>query len=329
MKSIKTLLLIVAVAFTVAACKKDKAIDDSPSDKRMVVGYHYSWQGQIDVNTMRWDDLSHLLLAFLLVNADGTVKTGNIHNVKQIVEAAHKHGVKVLASTQHEVMGSKVYGQAVKNHKETLADNIINYVRNNNLDGFDIDFEDFDSSDPQIIPSLLSFVELLHNKKDPGMIQSCAVRAWDVGYTTKWHEYFDIINIMTYDFAGPWSAEGPTARFELCVERVLYWQNTMKAPAHKLTMGVPFYGISWNAEDGGNGKAYSYQAILDKYPDRDVANNDQIDHLHYNGKATIVKKAQWAKANNIGGIMIWNVAQDAKSDKESLLKAIGDVMRSN
>ena len=248
--------------------------------KRLVVGYHYSWQGQIDVNTMRWDDLTHLLLAFLYVNADGTVFTGNIHNVKQIVEAAHKNDVKVLASIQH--LQTPAFSQVITNHPSTLADNVLNYVRKNNLDGFDIDFEDFVNDDPAIASSLVSFTELIHSKKDPGMIQSCAVHAWDKGYTTKWHEYFDIINIMTYDFAGPWSAEGPTARFELCVER-----------------------------------------------DRDIPNNDQIDHLNYNGKATIVKKTEWAKANNIGGIMIWNVAQDAKSDNESLLKAIESVMHSN
>jgi len=40
-----------------------------------------------------------------------------------------------------------------------------------------------------------------------------------------------------------------------------------------------------------------------------------------------VKKCRWARENKIGGVMIWQTGQDAVSDEDSLLKAIGTEMR--
>jgi GH18 family chitinase len=100
----------------------------------------------------------------------------------------------------------------------------------------------------------------------------------------------------------------------------------METPPSKLLLGLPFYGYSWN-EDDEPGQAYTYAEILAKYPGEDVANKDQIDHLYYNGKATIVKKCRWAIENKIAGVMIWQIGQDAASDKDSLLEAIGTTMR--
>ena len=51
-----------------------------------------------------------------------------------------------------------------------------------------------------------------------------------------------------------------------------------------------------------------------------------LSDVYYNGKKTISQKAEWAK-QNIGGIMIWTISFDATGDDDSLLKAIGDIIR--
>ena len=42
----------------------------------------------------------------------------------------------------------------------------------------------------------------------------------------------------------------------------------------------------------------------------------------YNGRLTIAKKCAYINANGYGGIMIWQLLQDAGSDNNSLLKII-------
>jgi len=54
-------------------------------------------------------------------------------------------------------------------------------------------------------------------------------------------------------------------------------------------------------------------------------NADVCDGIAYNGAVTMAKKAELAK--NYGGIMIWELTQDAKGEK-SLLKVINDSLRS-
>ena len=53
-------------------------------------------------------------------------------------------------------------------------------------------------------------------------------------------------------------------------------------------------------------------------------NADNYNDIAYNGAATIAKKAELAKG--YGGIMIWELTQDAKGEK-SLLKVISDTLR--
>ena len=291
-----------------------------PATKHFVVAYsHAQASGEYRLDpSIRWNAITHLNLAFIFANTDGTLRTSGIYNPKQIVEEAHKHGVKVLVS-----LGGQFY-QPVKNHRSKLVDEILKYVRDNNLDGFDIDFEDYNPNDAELPGNLLAFAQELNRKKDTNMIQSLAGRCWNSGYAKGLHESFDIINLMAYGVAD--SSPGPIAPMDYCVRCVNFWKIDMETPASKLALGVPFWGDSWS----GNTIVgeYWYQEILDMHPTRDVHSNDQIDNIYYNGKKTITMKAEWAK-ENIGGIMIWNISHghDTREDDDSLLEAIGKVMR--
>jgi GH18 family chitinase len=274
-------------------------------------------------NTIRWKAITHLNIAFLYPNADGTLSdTGKKDIIAQLTEEAHRNDVKVILSIRDRTTGE--FAEAVENKRSILVDNLLQYVKDNQLDGFDIDFEGWNRAG--IAPHMLAFVKELHAKKEKNLLQTCAVSTEDRGYTTEWHQYFDLIHVMTYDQHGPWTTEGPHSPYSESIAAIGFWINTMEAPPSKLLLGLPFYGYSWNEGDEP-GQAYYYAEILDKYPDEDVANKDQIDHLYYNGKATIVKKCRWAIENKIAGVMIWQIGQDAASDNDSLLEAIGTTMR--
>lgn len=332
MKYIQNLITLVAIfLFAFISCNSN--VSEGPTTenstekpkegenhKSAVIAYIMA--EEYKPNTIRWHAITHLNVSFLFPNEDGTISDRQLKNViTQIVNEAGEHDVKVIVSMRDEVQGR--FSAAIANHRSTLVDNLLNYVRENNLDGYDIDYEDWTGTNTA--QNLVEFVKELHAKKDKDMIQTCAVNTWDQGYTKEWHTYFDYINIMAYDWHGPWSNEGPHSPYDKSIESVQFWENTMGAPAKKLVLGVPFYGYSWNEGDTP-GEAYRYWQILEKYPDEDVAGSDQIDKLYYNGKATIEKKSKWAKDNKIGGIMIWQIGQDAQNTDDSLLEAIGKIM---
>ena len=68
----------------------------SKPPKFRVVGYAIAG---IDVGAIQFDKLTHINYAFLIPNPDGTfAPIGNPSEVREIVEKAHKAGVKVLIS---------------------------------------------------------------------------------------------------------------------------------------------------------------------------------------------------------------------------------------
>ena len=66
----------------------------TPTSDFKVVGYFPSWQGSTDA--VQYDKLTHINYAFLLPNADGTLKPlEGSQTLKALVQKAHAQNVKV------------------------------------------------------------------------------------------------------------------------------------------------------------------------------------------------------------------------------------------
>jgi GH18 family chitinase len=86
-------------------------------------------------------------------------------------------------------------------------------------------------------------------------------------------------------------------------------------PREKLILGLPFYGRKVTAPY----EEATYADIVAKYhPASDV---NEVDGIFFNGIGTVQLKTCHAMSKNIGGVMIWELAQDTM-DKTSLLAAI-------
>jgi spore germination protein YaaH len=135
---------------------------------------------------------------------------------------------------------------------------------------------------------------------------------------------FDFINVMAYDLHNPFAATEPvqSASIEEATAEVQYWVGRGLS-RERAVFGVPFYGFKWVA---GKSEALTYAQILAGNPAAETS--DQVDLsgavTHLNSRTTIVAKAQLAK--QYGGIMVWELGQDAPGDA-SLLKAIADATR--
>jgi GH18 family chitinase len=88
-------------------------------------------------------------------------------------------------------------------------------------------------------------------------------------------------------------------------------------PKEKLVLGVPFYGRHVKRRD----QAMSYREIVGKH--KPAAGTDVIDGVYFNGPATIRRKAEYAVEAGLGGVMAWELGQDAAGER-SLLRVIRD-----
>jgi GH18 family chitinase len=257
-----------------------------------------------------YDKLTHINYAFLLPNEDGSFRDlANPWKVAEVVEAAHRQGVRVLISVggwgwdaQFEAMASSADGRSA------FVRNLAAVVAEYGLDGADIDWE---YPDPG--PSAQSFLALIRELRQAlpaGKLLTAAVAAVGVhgeGVLPEAFPEFDFINLMVYDGGGPMHAsmDYAQASFDFWLGRGL--------PPEKAVLGVPFYARP---------NEMPYRKIVELDPA--AAQTDTFDYygtlINYNGIPTIRAKTRLALERG-SGIMFWTLEGDAAGDL-SLLAAI-------
>lgn len=126
------------------------------------------------------------------------------------------------------------------------------------------------------------------------------------GYSNEVIEYVDWINVMVY---GGGDGEMHTP-MNYVISSSHYWLNIRKVNPAKVVLGIPFYGRP---------EFYTYEKLIEM--DSNVPFMNEINGIHYNGIELVKKKTRFA-LDNLGGVMIWEVAQDSLDKKISLLSAI-------
>ena len=269
---------------------------------------------------VRFDQITHLNLAF--ENPDSLGRLSYSPNNTAYIEGAHRKGKKVLVSIGG---GGASFNSDMQRRYTALFDDknrgqfvshLVTYIFEHNFDGVDVDLEG-----PAINEHYDKFIADLHRELKPrGKLLTAALTHMNGADKISDESIllFDFINVMAYDATGPWRKDrpGPHASYEFAVESLAYW-SSRGLPKGKTVLGVPFYGYGFgNAFNEG----MSYSKIINVYPEaekRDVAG----DSVYYNGIPTILKKANLVRSEGLGGIMIWQIAQDTLGAK-SLLNSI-------
>ncbi len=137
------------------------------------------------------------------------------------------------------------------------------------------------------------------------------------GFTSEVLDTLDFVNLMAYD-GDDGAGHSP---YSYAVNSFTYWKDTMGVDAKKLMIGVPFYEHpTWNA--------YSDIVAEDSKNAQKDTTEFNGETIYYNGIPTMKKKTEYA-AKNAGGIMIWELSQDAKEEDLSLLNAIYQTAKSS
>ncbi|QIX60226.1 carbohydrate-binding protein [Hymenobacter sp. BT18] len=275
-----------------------------------VIGYLPSWTG--DVNTVQYDKLTHINYAFLLPNADGSLRPiENPSKLQSLVATAHARGVKVLISVGGWMNdGNPTEFVSIGNnatYTRNFTTNLINFANQYGLDGIDIDWEHPTSASANGYAAVMQDLATQLHSRGKLLTTAVAGGTWAGPYIlNSVLNNVDFLNIMAYDDAAP-----AHSTYALASQSISYWRGRGLA-ANKTVLGVPFYG-----QAGGE----TYASLLSRGAD---PNADLFQNIGYNGIPTIKSKTNLAFDQG-GGIMIWQLGGDA-TGTYSLLTAINQVV---
>ena len=313
-------LLYLCIVILVS-CSKDDSFEEeimTVDKSARVVGYLPSYR--FDSNEkIDYCKLTHLNLAFANPGSNGKLIINDFSGV--VVRARNENSnIKIyisigggyLTDEQASIWSNSI---DIKDNRPIIINEIVSFVVDNSLDGVDVDLE------WQYVTSGYSnfVIELKSalSAKGKGMTAALPGTTKFDNITQEALQTFDFINIMAYDFTGPWNPtdSGQHSSYNNAVESINFWKNTGVSQS-KLTLGVPFYGYDFS--NSSNVTSFTFGQMVST--NNSYSEIDNVDMKFYNGRPTIKSKVKLA-SEQVSGIMIWELGQDSFSDY-SLLKTI-------
>lgn len=287
-----------------------------------VVGYVPLGAVTPDVSKISFQYLTHLNIAF--VNPDSTGTLIVPAGFDSLIQKAHNYNIKVLASIGGGRFNPYYASLLADTNRPAFIRQLINLSVDHHLDGIDVDLES-DNIDKNYDPFIAGLAAAL---KATGKSLTAALATWNAQLITNVSlKKFDFVNIMSYDQTGPWrpNEPGPHSTYIKAEEDLKYWTKTRGLSKKKVNLGLPFYGYCFGTTYG---EYMPYRTVVVTFPGSDQQDSvvpETGGIIHYNGLPTIQSKTALA-LKNAGGVMIWQLLQDAEGDK-SLLTAINTEIR--
>ncbi|CAK9814906.1 Acidic mammalian chitinase [Anthophora quadrimaculata] len=357
-----------------------------------IVCYYESWatyrpgEGKYTIQDINLQMCTHVIYSFIGINKNGAIKLlDDARDLTKFTKYIKSNSnVKALVSIGGASEGSAKFSTVVSNSnvRQKFVKNAVAFLKKYNFDGLDVDWEYPNQGSGSHKSDKQNFVELLKELKQAfskkNYILSVAVGA-EADLASKSYlissisKYLDFINIMTYDFNDPGnsytgmnsplyaSSKDNDYQKTLNVNAAVRYWLSQGAPANKIIVGVPFYGITFTLKDASNhglhakttgpGKAGPYTAEagsigynelcvdLKKSGWHVVRDEQEKVPYAYNGKQwisyddaqSVREKAKFIKSLGLGGAMVWSIDTDDFrgncGKKYPLLSTLHDVLK--
>jgi GH18 family chitinase len=288
--------LLLALAASLAA-----------ADKPRLVGY-LPVRATTQLEAGMYPGLTDLILFSAEPRADGSLDATRLDKTPwDKVAAVRASGVRVhiclggWGRSQHFAVVTGNLGLRRRFVEETAT-----FCSKHGLDGVDLDWEH-----PRGAAELAAYGLLIDELK-----AAMAARKGEVTLTLASAGQLppgggrraDRVQLMAYDMPGRHAAsEAAQARAEALI--------AAGVPADRLILGVPFYGRGVTDRN----RTLPYREILVRHAPR--PEQDDADGLHFNGPVTMARKAAWVRERGLGGMMAWELTQDAPGEA-SLLRLL-------
>ncbi|MCO7223296.1 glycosyl hydrolase family 18 protein [Pleionea sp. CnH1-48] len=288
---------------------------------------------------------------------------GNFNQLRKL-KAMYPH-IKVLYSFGGWTY-SGGFAQAAKNPQafaQSCYDLVFDSRWSDVFDGIDIDWEypnacglSCDNSGPQAFAKVMAalrakFGDKLVTAAVPAGADKIA--ATDYGAAA---QHMDFINVMTYDFFGAWSKNGPTAPHSALnsfpsiptigyhSDAAIQAYKAQGVPANKIVLGIGFYGRGWSGvtqkEPGGTASGPApgtyeqgiedYKVLKNTCPSNGKVGGTAFAHCgtnwySYDTPETILTKMNYVKSQGLGGAFFWELNGDTQNGE--LISAIHEGLK--
>jgi chitinase len=330
----------------------------APPSPQWSTGYWNGWDSPS--SDIDWGALTHVIHWAALVNADGTLDMtteNEAATAPALIAAAHANGVQVLLDLNQPCWlgGCNNFQQAVTGNLSGFVNNILNVVNTYGYDGVDIDWEPFNAGANGA--AMTSLLTALRKQLGTKTLVAAAIVSDNLFWASV-QASLDRVNVMTYDQTGlgnPYSwhnaalydHDGRVMSVNLAVQRF----TASGVPAAKLGIGIPFYGWQWTG--GGitgplqywtstpqlsqmNYNRFAWQITSQNYNWDSFAQVPYLSNnagypsfLTYDDAQSIAAKIHYAKANSLGGWIIWQISADyfpTQTPRHPLLAAVKSAM---
>jgi chitinase len=320
-----------------------------------------------DASTIPYQKVTHIAHAFLLLDKK---QIGNIVVPDDLLEPllitnAHAAGVKVSISIGGgDPAQARAFRKIARDPAARAAFvlNVYNFVVANGYDGVDIDWEI--PVNPYDTNNCIMLMQDLRNQFPPPYLLSMAIpsdpRSWGSGFDVPaLAPQLDFINVMTYDFYGPWSAHAghnsPLVQNPADPDQVGSLETSMDlfaniygVPADKLNIGTAFYGYEFDsaqnlwdacADCGSTTFTVNYGADIKPRINKMgwTAHRDPVakaPYLLYRGPGgqpgfityddahSTAMKVKYVLGKHFGGVFMWSLDADYDGQTQDLLDAM-------
>lgn len=293
-----------------------------------------------------WKNVNVVAYKVGLVTGDGSldVSKGEINQVAdEIIARAHIHEIPVIlgvSGTLSGIDGWAIYerndfGSTIRDpdkmHALVLA--IKNYIENKKMDGVDIMMTDINSAAaPDNIHAIGPFLNALK-----AALPSKSIITVTVAMNYQHWEYPDLsaatwINVHAFEdnlHVGPGAPVGQSSSYDYMVSGAKIWENNHGIPANKIVLGIPAFGLRYDALDANGNNlswgSYSYMTYRDILKtDSTVYDKEKADigfGVYFNGVTLVKKKTEYIKDNGLKGAFLWAEDYDVMGSK-SLMETI-------
>lgn len=303
--------MLLATALLAAGC----STRGQPERDLSVAGWFASWRAHPDSVTLTGVD--DVFYAFALPTAEGGLDSIPAPDrLRALVDRGNREGFRVHLSIGGWNDGDDSAFETLASDsgsRRAFATAVARTVRRHGLDGIDIDWEHPDPG-----PSARNYALLIAGLADElrpigASLAVSVAGAWawgGDGILPEVFDHVDRIHVMAY--SGGYGPHHSSFRY---ARSAIDTYLDMGAPAEKLFLGVPFFGV------GPGGGTMPFGEIVRENPA--ALATDRIGGYDYNGEATLRAKVRLAAEEGLAGVVAWELTADA-SGPNALLPILID-----
>jgi len=311
MKRRRMILFVLGIAF--GAERAAFAAEDTEPVEPVFVGYLYGQPEGLDFGLY-----THLFHAFIVAEADGTIRPTKGVPDADLARRAHDAGVEIVLSLGGWGWDDE-FAAIVSNPEaeDRYVATVLQLVEDHDYDGIDLDWEYPDTEEEvvgfeRLCRRLRAGLDEIEERAGRPMLFTMAASA-NRG-TLRWLdkelllETMDWVNIMTYDMAGDWtdyaghhaplfpSSKHPEAAERSAASSMMYLVEQRGFPAERLALGIPLYGRGFAVEE-------PYASTVNA-PDRPIPRG------HYANLHHLLHQEDWTRHWNDETKTPWLIAPD-------------------